>query len=1091
MAKPDKVFQQTYAWYRASIARVIAASAIPAAQQPQVEALVWQMLGVLNAAAPPVDPDLADFQDSGADAASLAVAATIVSEVLVALGHVRQAVDALGSGGNPAAALAIIGPVLDQVDRITKLDANSRYPSAFSIGKMLLMLSGDADAVPLAGHEADRLAQLLGAATPAAMSDAQAALGVVALVVGSAIDRSFKAPTAQSAAGWVQQAIPSFVGKPTLTLAGPGGIAGTLELDPGPPSAMKAALQLAFNQSRPLDGTQITLGLTSSAGVDLLVPIAPPGPVKASGAFAFGIELKRKGNALKIGSDALGATIAIDELGIALKLENAEPRLGFFARNAKATLKPNDGFLKLILGDGISVDLSIEAEADRAGKLRLVNGTGLRVSLPVPTLPTGPFELQLINLGVAPEGGNFRKLQVEVSASFGVELGPFQASVDRLGALLTIDVQGGPAIAFAFKPPNGIGLALDAGIVKGGGYLGVDENGYAGVLELKMLAVGVKAIALLNTKSEAGFSLLLLIFGQFPAIQLSFGFTLTGVGGLIGVQHTTDQDKLSQGLSNGNLDSVLFPENPVANAPQIIANLRSFFPVKKGGFIIGPMLEVGWGTPSLVTVRMGLLIEAEQFTILGQAIVALPPLISADLALLYLRLDFKGYVRFSPLEIGFDAKLIHSRVAFISITGQFAFRARFGDDPTFLISAGGFHPRFKEIPSNIPMPFDRVGCSFDIGIVGLSYKGYFAITSATIQAGSELRVWADIGIAGIEGGFGFDAICYLVPKFYFDIGVHAYLAVHVFGLDFASIHLEGMLAGPGRWRIAGKAEVHTPWPLPDFSLSVDESWGTDRATPAVTVNVAEQLAKQIADVANWSAQLPRGGEAFLTLAAIDAPGALLAHPLGTLVFQQKLVPFDLQLAKASGSRIAGANHFSNPALVLTQDAAPVAPIAAPVARTDYFAAAQFLEMSEDDRLSKPSFEAFTAGYEIGSDDFELGEIVEETLNYEEADLGAVRLPKRQRRLGLGLYVDAYHGPALAYGAAGKSAFRDRALTQPAQATPLGVKPAPVAVVDKVDTAIISGVAVRRSVWQAVQARDVAAATHVGALVTAELAELSA
>ena len=48
---------------------------------------------------------------------------------------------------------------------------------------------------------------------------------------------------------------------------------------------------------------------------------------------------------------------------------------------------------------------------------------------------------------------------------------------------------------FAFKPPNGIGLSLDAGIVKGGGYLGVDEHGYAGILELKMLAVDVKAIA--------------------------------------------------------------------------------------------------------------------------------------------------------------------------------------------------------------------------------------------------------------------------------------------------------------------------------------------------------------------------------------------------------------------------------------------------------------------------------------------------------------------------------------------------------------------------------------------------------------------
>jgi hypothetical protein len=242
------------------------------------------------------------------------------------------------------------------------------------------------------------------------------------------------------------------------------------------------------------------------------------------------------------------------------------------------------------------------------------------------------------------------------------------------------------------------------------------------------------------------------------------------------------------------------------------------------------MLELGWATPSLVTVRMGLLVEANQFTLLGQAIVALPPLVSADLALLYLRLDFVVTVVFDPLKIAFDAKLIHSRVAFISITGQFAFRASFGDQPTFIISAGGFHPRFKEIPSDIPSPFDRVGMSLDIGIVGVSFKGYFAITSATVQAGAELRAWADIGIASIEGGFGFDAIVYLSPKFYFEVDIFAYLDVHVFGIDFASIHLDGTLAGQD----AGASPAtprSTPWPLPDFSIHVDAHFGDDVETP--------------------------------------------------------------------------------------------------------------------------------------------------------------------------------------------------------------------------------------------------------------------
>lgn len=1094
MATPDKVFKQAYAWYKASVDKMLSASAIPAGDQPAVEQLVWQVLGVLNPAAPPADPDLSHFRDNGAAAESLAIACNVIAETLVALGYVKDAVDALKPGGNPAAALAVVGPVMQQIDRLTQLQANSRYPSAFSIGKMLLMLSGDAQADPPPSHEADKLAALLGAGSAAEVANAQAALGLVTMLVGSMLDRSFTAPSSDAAAGFVTQAIPAFAGKPTLTLSVPGGLNGSIAFDPAPPSAIKASLNLAFNRSQPIDGTNISIGLTGSAGVEVLVPVAPPSGVAVSGTYVFGLDVRRKGNALTIGSDELGATLSVGELGIALQLANGTPSLQFIARDAKAVIKPADGFLKLILGDGISVGFDLSAQADAAGKLRLVNGTGLRASLPVPTLPTGPFELQLINLGLEPRDGSFSKLSVEVSASFGVSLGPFAASVDRLGVLLELDLGGGSPIAFAFKPPNGIGLSLDAGIVKGGGYLRVDENGYAGVLELKMLAVDVKAIAILNTHSEAGFSLLLLIFGQFPAIQLSFGFTLTGVGGLIGVQHTASPPALSQALSAGQLDAVLFPDNPVANAPQIINTLRTMFPVKAGGFIIGPMLELGWGTPSLVTVRLGLLVEANQFTLLGQAIVALPPMVSADIALLYLRLDFVGSVVFDPLRIAFDAKLIHSRVGFTSIFGQFAFRAAFGDRPTFIISAGGFNPHFKEIPSDIPSPFERVGTSYDIGIVGITFKGYFAVTSATVQAGAELRAWADIGIASIAGGLGFDAICYLVPKFYFEVDVFAYLEVHVFGIDFASIHLDGTFAGPGRWHIAGNAEVHTPWPLPDFSVHIDEHFGNDLDTPQVMVDVSDLLGKEIAKVANWSAQLPAGGNGFLSLADIDAGADLLAHPLGSLSFQQKLVPFELRLDKASGSKIKGANEFGTGALVLSQDAQPTS-IGSATAQplSDFFAAAQFIEMSQDDRLSKPSFESYTAGYQLASEEFQMGEIVPEPLGYEEADLGVppAAVPKRSRRQAFDVYLEATHGPMLAFGAAGRSSLRDRALAQPAQSTAIKVDPAPLTVVDKSTLAVAEGGRTYGSVWRAAQARAAVTRVDSASVQVVELAEMAA
>ena len=102
MAAPDKVFLQSYAWFQASIERVLATSGIPPAQQPAVKQLVWQLLGVLKPAAPPANPDFADFQDNGAAAESLALACEVIGETLSALGYVKQAIDALSGGGNPA-----------------------------------------------------------------------------------------------------------------------------------------------------------------------------------------------------------------------------------------------------------------------------------------------------------------------------------------------------------------------------------------------------------------------------------------------------------------------------------------------------------------------------------------------------------------------------------------------------------------------------------------------------------------------------------------------------------------------------------------------------------------------------------------------------------------------------------------------------------------------------------------------------------------------------------------------------------------------------------------------------------------------------
>ena len=172
--------------------------------------------------------------------------------------------------------------------------------------------------------------------------------------------------------------------------------------------------------------------------------------------------------------------------------------------------------------------------ADTANGIRFEGGTGLKVNLPVSASLFGVFTVQFLELELKfqPE------LALDLRGGFSLTLGPFAASIDRVGITLAaaraeLGRRRSPRpTSSRFAPPKGIGLVLDAGVVKGGGYLFIDaERGeYAGALELKFLTFSIKAIGLLSTKrpdGTDGWSLLLFVFGQFN-VHIAFGIFWTG-----------------------------------------------------------------------------------------------------------------------------------------------------------------------------------------------------------------------------------------------------------------------------------------------------------------------------------------------------------------------------------------------------------------------------------------------------------------------------------------------------------------------------------------------------------------------------------
>lgn len=1058
----DKVFLRAFRWFQSAVDRLQGQlpSDPPVNLSAELTSILRTRLGLeLDKTEATIDPSA--FAATRAEAQSLAIAAMITGETLAALRTLGEVLSALDQGN---IGLGELSKVIQQVDRLIGADPG-KPPSAYSIAKLLLILSGDAD-------EADdkpparKLVLLL--KNDAGLSDAQVAdpqmiLGLAIMAVGTLLDRSFDTPGLPVLPAPGPIALPPIEQHKSFNLARSDD--GTKKLDlklgiiTGGETKLFAELASTLStQAAVGDAFELQFsagaGFRASFSVPTLVPLPASIPrPNLSGDIDIGISFARKSSAspLVLGSTD-GTHFSIGELSGGIVLKNAAPQVVFDLKDSKLVLRiGDDSLLSAVMGDAIEVKLTFGLIADSAG-LRLKDGTGLKATIPLEKIPNSPVQIPFLYFDLI-KGDDLNQIDIEIAGSFQVAIGPFAGSIDRLGTKLNLaNMLGGgganPLAQWGLKPPSGAGLSIDAGVVKGGGFLLFDpERGeYGGILDIKMMQIGVKAIGLLSTKNPGGWSLLLIITAQLPPIQLGFGFTMTGIGGLLGVQHTIDTQALSSGLSTGSLDSFLFPQNPIANAPQIINQLRTIFPFSPGGFVIGPMLELGWGTPSLVTARLGVLIEPSQLVIVGQVIVQLPPLVDKSLALLYLQMDIAGGVVFDPFKVWFDGLLRDSRVLFISLTGQFAFRALFGDKPSFIISAGGFHPRFTDIPPDIPAPFQRVGAEFSIGIVGMRFEGYFAVTSATVQGGSAMRVWGDVGIASFEGGFEFDAIIYIVPKFRFEVDIHVWAGVEVFGIDFASVDIYGMLAGPGRWHIVGKATIHTPWPLPDFSFHVDETWGEDRATPVRTLRLVDELRKELEATddkgtpVNWSAVLPVANDGFFSLIKLPPAPGLLAHPNGLLQFVQKRMPLAKALTKLGSDSIEGEKQIAIGNLSFGAITKP-----ADRRLDDNFPIAQFVDLNEDELLGKPSFDRFESGFEVGQNDYLFGAAVADRFDYEEVNLSTPAEPTLL--VAAGLTLASHLAWALDTGAAGRSALRNKAQLKPQDEVKLKVDPPPLQVLD--------------------------------------------
>ena len=149
------------------------------------------------------------------------------------------------------------------------------------------------------------------------------------------------------------------------------------------------------------------------------------------------------------------------------------------------------------------------------------------VALDPGAAPERPVSVVAIHLSLqAYDSG----VTAEVSAGVGAAIGPVQVAIDRLGVAAVLAFpEGGGNVGIAdldigFKAPSGLGLAVDAGPVTGGGALVFDPDRglYAGEMQLQFEQIAVRAVGLLTT-GRSGYSLLVLVLAEFPPVQLGSG----------------------------------------------------------------------------------------------------------------------------------------------------------------------------------------------------------------------------------------------------------------------------------------------------------------------------------------------------------------------------------------------------------------------------------------------------------------------------------------------------------------------------------------------------------------------------------------
>lgn len=625
-----------------------------------------------------------------------------------------------------------------------------------------------------------------------------------------------------------------------------------------------------------------------------------------------------------------------------------------------------NSFFKMFLKDDPTMKISTSLLYDMQNGLKIDGGAKFHLDFDISKLEIGPVKFDKLSVDLGNLSGSFGDLGMTLGSTFALDFSCLTMSFENLGISFDINFLkpdgslGDYDFSGSFKFPDGIGISIETPVVKGAGLISYDksEGTLFSALSLEVLkkfTVGCIVDADLGVKDGHCFSLVALISTSFsPGIPLGMGFSLNGVGGCLGLNRMYDADAVSGGVRSGVFGSVFFVDNVMNHLTEMKTAVKQFFPEKKKQFFLGVLCKICF--EPVVTCEFGLLIQAPNPMSIG--IVGALKVRVGDTNLIKINVYFFGEIDFDK-GLRFDASIVDSEIVGLKLEGDMAFRLFWGGPyKGFGLSIGGFHPAYKpEEGLKFAPNMRRLSLSLNYDIVKIKLETYLAVTSNSFQIGARLDLnvgWEEFGLIGYAG---FDALFVFKP-FRFSFSLEIGVAVMVGSAKLFSVDLALSVEGPAKWRVKGKA-YFTVLFIPvkcKFSLAWGDSPKEERrATIAVWKDV---LLPELLRDNNWitsSAEQNNDGK------EKDVNAMLTLQPNDTFSFNQSAVPFDYPMGLCNDALPEDFTSFHLKKVSIIADK-EVFSLETSCLNND-FAPSLYKELSNEERLSNPSYESVTSGFE--------------------------------------------------------------------------------------------------------------------------------